>query len=266
MKSIKIICVLAVALWALPLGAQINRGILQGTVTDPGGAVIPGVEVTVTSVESGVVTTTRTNGVGYYFVPDLIPGVYKARLVSAGFSPLELTDIAILAGKEIRLDAQLKVGQTRQTIEVAAQATQVETAPTNYSATVGSQVLDDIPLAGRDIQQLAFLVPGVNSVAGPPGTNFGFNSQYGSWPDPTHMQGSDLEVNGGSGGTNAWYLDGSLNVSGVGRERGRESVARCRGRVSSRHQRLRRGIRPYRRRSVQRRAEIRHELAARQPL
>ena len=71
------------------------------------------------------------------------------------------------------------------------------------------------PLPGRDLQQLVFLLPGVSNVAGPPGSNFGFNSQYGSFPDPSHAQGSDVSVNGGQGGANAWYLDGYLNVSGL---------------------------------------------------
>jgi hypothetical protein len=117
MKDLKVLPLLAVALWALPLGAQINRGILEGTVTDPSGAVIPGVEVAVTSVDSGVVTTTKTNGAGYYLVMGLIPGIYKARLVSAGFSPLELTDIAILAGKEIRLDTLFQISAVPLKVE-----------------------------------------------------------------------------------------------------------------------------------------------------
>jgi hypothetical protein len=216
MKLMRIIFVLAVALWALPLGAQINRGILEGTVTDPAGAVVPGVEVTVTSVDSGIVATSKTNGVGYYLVPNLTPGLYRARFVTAGFPPLVLKDIAILAGKEIKLDAVLKLGATQQAIEVTANVAQIETTPTNYSTTVGSTLVNELPLAGRDIQQLVFLMPGVTAEAGPPGSTFGFNSQYGSWPDPTHLQGSALEVNGGSGGANAWYVDGSLNVSGIG--------------------------------------------------
>jgi hypothetical protein len=215
MKLSALVRLLVLAILALPLRGQLNRGIVQGTVTDPPGAVIPGVEVTLTSVESGVATTTKTNDTGYYRLQDLTPGVYRARFVSAGLSPLVLTDVAVLAGKEIRLDAQLKLGEARQTIEVAANVAQIETAPTNYSTTLDSHTVTDIPLAGRDLLQLVFLIPGVNNVGGPPGSNFGFSSQYGTFPDATNVLGSALEVNGGSGGTNAWYLDGSLNVIGV---------------------------------------------------
>ena len=202
-------------LWALPMAAQINRGVLEGIVTDPQGGVVPGVDVTVTSLDTNIASVTKTNDTGYYRVGNLLPGKYRALFAQSGFATLEMTNIEITAGVESRLDAQLKVGPTRQMIEVTAQVGKVETAPTNYSTTLGSHLVDEIPLAGRDLQQLVFLIPGVNSVIGPPGTTFGFNSQYGSWPDPTHMQGSALEVNGGSGGTNAWYLDGSWNVTGM---------------------------------------------------
>jgi len=200
-------------LWTLPVAAQINRGVLQGIVTDPQGGVVPGVDVTVTSVDTNIATLTKTNATGYYRVGNLIPGKYRARFELAGFSMLEMTDVEIIAGTETRLDAQLKVSATRQTIQVAAQVPLVETAASNSTETLGSQLATDIPLAGRDLLQLAFLIPGTNTASGPPGSNFGFNSAYGSFPDPTGVASSDIEVNGGSGGMNAWYLDGNPDIS-----------------------------------------------------
>jgi hypothetical protein len=61
---------------------------------------------------------------------------------------------------------------------------------------------------------LTFLIPGIANVGGPPGSNFGFNSEYGTFPDPTNALGSHIAVNGGQAGANAWYLDGNLNLSG----------------------------------------------------
>jgi acyl dehydratase len=165
-------------------------------------------------LDTNIATATKTNETGYYRVGNLLPGKYRALFAQSGFSPLEMNDIEITPAVETRLDVQLKVGAARQMVEVSARAGEIESAPTNSSTTLGSRLVDDIPLAGRDIQQLAFLIPGVNSVAGPPGTTFGFNSAYGSFPDSLHMQGSALEVNGGAGGTDAWYLDGNLNVTG----------------------------------------------------
>jgi hypothetical protein len=200
--------------WAVPLSAQLNRGVIEGIVTDPQGAVVPGVEVTITNVETNVSAPAKTNNAGYYHVPNLVAGKYRAHFLASGFSPLDVQAIEVLAGQVLREDAQLKIGATSQRIEVTAGAQVVETAAANFSTTLQSSVIQNLPLAGHDLQQLVFLMPGVNVLAGPPGTNFGFNSEFGTFPDPTHVLGSDVSVNGGQGGTNAWYLDGNLNLVG----------------------------------------------------
>lgn len=195
------------------LRAQLNHGIVEGVVTDPAGASVANASVTVTSTETGVSTPTKTNHTGYYRAVDLVPGHYRVHIEAPGFEPLDVVDVQVAAGQEVKVDGQLKVGSTRQTVEVSASAALLETAPANTSTTVDSQIIQDMPLQGRDLQQLVYLLPGVQSDAGPPGSNFGFNSQFGIFPDPTYVQGSDVSVNGGQGGANAWYLDGSLNVS-----------------------------------------------------
>lgn len=195
------------------LRAQLNRGTIEGIVTDPQGAVVPNVTVTITSIATGVATNLKTNSAGSYLAVGLVPGVFSARFEASGFASLDLTDIQVPAGTVTRVDTQLRIGETRQTVEVKAGIVLVDTAASNISATLGSRMIDDVPLQGRDLQQLVFLVPGINSVSGPPGSNFGFSSQFGSIPDPTNVLGSNLSVNGGEGGANAWYLDGSLNLS-----------------------------------------------------
>ncbi len=201
--------------WAGALKAQLNRGVIEGIVTDPQGAVVPGVDVTITSLERNVAQALKTNNAGYYRVEALVPGKYRARFVASGFSPLDVNDIEVPAGEVIRVDATLKVGSTRLEVQVTAAPPLLETSASNFSTTLGTRTVQQVPLAGRDLQQLVFLFPGVNSVAGPPGTNFGFDSQFGTFPDPTHVLGSNLSVNGGQGGANAWYLDGNLDLSGL---------------------------------------------------
>lgn len=200
---------------ATALEAQLNRGVLEGIVTDPQGAVVPGVDVTITNVDTNVSAPTKTNSAGYYRVVDLVPGKYRAHFVASGFAPVDVTGIEVTAGQVIKIDAQLKLGATRESVQVTAEVPLLETAASNFSTTVESRTLQEIPMQGRDLQQLVFLVPGINNVGGPPGANFGFNSQYGSFPDPTHVLGSDLSVHGGQGGANAWYLDGNLNLSNM---------------------------------------------------
>jgi hypothetical protein len=192
--------------------AQINRGILEGSVTDPQGAAIPSVRVEVTAVSTNVTLPTLTNSAGYYRVTDLVPGGYKIHFEVRGFSPLELTGVTVTPGQSSRADAQLQLGGTTQAITVSAAVTSIQTASTNFSTTVGTTTIASLPIQGRDIQQYIFQVPGIIG-NGPPGSSFGFNSQFGTFPDPTHLQGTDVSVNGGQGGLNAWYLDGNLNQS-----------------------------------------------------
>src|SRR6516225_6300790 len=106
--------------WAAPLRAQLNRGVIEGLVTDPQGAVMPGVEVTITDVEMNVPASTKTNSAGYYHVSNLVPGKYRAHFVARGFSLLDLDAIQVLAGEVIREDAQLKIGATSQRVAVTA--------------------------------------------------------------------------------------------------------------------------------------------------
>jgi hypothetical protein len=172
------------------------------------------VDVGVTNADTNVSAIVKTNSEGYYRVADLVPGKYKVHFELAGFRPVDISNIELFAGQVMRVDSQLRLGATLESVQVSAAASLIETAPANVSTTLGDRTVQDIPLQGRDIQQLVFLIPGAAQVGGPPGSNFGFSSQFGTFPDPTHLIGSDIAVNGGQGGENAWYLDGNLNLSG----------------------------------------------------
>src|SRR5215472_3316112 len=81
--------------FAAVLSAQLNRGIIEGTLTDPQGAIIPGVDVTITNVETNVSAALKTNSAGYYRVVDLVPGKYSAAFASSGFAATRITDIEL---------------------------------------------------------------------------------------------------------------------------------------------------------------------------
>src|SRR5579864_1088089 len=198
------------------VSAQLNRGAIEGTVTDQQGAEMSGVQVTITGVETGVETNTKTNSAGYYRAEGLLPGPYQAHFVANGFASLDVTTIEVPAAQVVRVNAKLKVGAVTQKVEVKADLPLLQTDASNFSSAIQSDIIQNVPLAGRDLQQLTFLLPGVNNVGGPPGSSFGFDSDFGTFPDPTHLQGSAIAVNGGQSGANGWYLDGNLNVSSFG--------------------------------------------------
>src|SRR5438046_643886 len=121
---------------AMALLAQINRGVIEGLVTDPQGAVMSGVQIEVIAVDTNITSRVTSNDAGSYRVVDLVPGKYRARFSFSGFSTLDLTDIDVPAGKVTRLDTQMRVDATRQTVEVKAEAPLLESGAANFSTTL----------------------------------------------------------------------------------------------------------------------------------
>lgn len=109
------------------LSAQLNRGAIEGTVTDPQGAAVPGAEVAIANVETNVETNTKTNSTGYYRAEALVPGTYRARFAAKGFATLEITAIGVQAAQVIRVDGRLKVGSFNEKIEVKAELPMLQT-------------------------------------------------------------------------------------------------------------------------------------------
>jgi hypothetical protein len=195
------------------LYAAIDRGIIQGTVTDEQGATVPGAKVIVRNVDTNVEQNLVANSQGFYLAPELVPGKYLVSMEAPGFSRLEISNISVLAGITTTVDGRLSIGAVSEHVEVSAQPTLIESAPSNFTTPLERRYIEDIPLQGRDIQMLTQLIPGVTQSTGPSGSIFGFNSQFGGFPDPQHLVGSGISANGGQGGANAWYLDGSLNAA-----------------------------------------------------
>src|SRR5437016_5482629 len=145
------------SLLALPLFvaslcyAAIDRGAIQGTVTDAQAAAVPKVRVEITNTATGVTTNTLTNDTGFYAVAELVPGMYTVRFQAQGFGTLELTKIEVKAGTTITVDGSLKIGQLAETVNVQAQAPLVEETASNFSVEVQPQILDQVPILGRDI-------------------------------------------------------------------------------------------------------------------
>ncbi len=205
-------CLAALALATL-LQASLDRGAIQGTVTDQQGAVVPGAKVIVKNVDTNVEVNLTTNGEGFYLAPQLVPGKYSVRVSASGFSPLDTADVIVTAGTTTTTDAQLRVGIATQTVEVTAAAPLVERTSSNFTSSVTTRYIQDIPLQGRDLQTLIQLVPGITQSAGPSGSVFGFDSQFGGFPDPLHIVGSNISTNGSQGGAVQWVLDGTSSNS-----------------------------------------------------
>jgi hypothetical protein len=156
----------AVVLISAPLFSQVNTGRILGTVTDQTGGVIAGAMVTVTNSQTGVARNLTTDQAGEYLAPNLTPGTYTVRASVMGFQTFQRQNIAVGVGVDVRVDAQLTPGQITQTVEVTAAAPMLDTTSAVVSGTLSTQTILDLPLNGRNFEDLLPLRPGVVQTPG----------------------------------------------------------------------------------------------------
>jgi hypothetical protein len=184
---------LSVLVCSLPLFSQANYGRILGIVTDQTGGVISGATVTVIDTQRGVARTLTTDQAGEYNAPTLIPGTYTVRVEAQGFKKLERQNIVLEVGKDVRVDVTVQPGEQNQTITVTEAIPLVETTNATLGGSLSNATINDLPLNGRNYQNLLGLRPGVMLQPG------------GSpWTQSTNNIRPDETV---------WLLDGILNVN-----------------------------------------------------
>ena len=133
---------------------------ISGTVQDPTGALIPGVEVTVTQTETGASRLAVTNETGSYVLTSLPLGPYQLEAVLPGFQTFVQTGIVLQVNGAPTVNVTLNVGQVTQTIEVQANAAMVETRTVGIGQMMEGAQLLELPLNGRDATELILLSGG----------------------------------------------------------------------------------------------------------
>jgi Carboxypeptidase regulatory-like domain/TonB dependent receptor-like, beta-barrel len=151
----------AVLLFGAPLFSQIQTGRILGTVTDKSGGVVVNATVVVTNVQTGVARTLSTNAAGVYVAPNLNPGTYSVRVTAMGFQAFQRQNIPVVTGKDSGVNVVLTPGNVTQTIEVTEQAPLLDTTSAVVSGTVETQTISDLPIEGRNYQNLLNYRPGV---------------------------------------------------------------------------------------------------------
>ncbi len=141
--------------------AQTITGTITGTITDASGGLVPNATITATNVDTNVKTTARTNESGIYNLLFLPVGRYNVEVEAQGFKRSALGPVAIEVNQTARLDVQMQVGATTETVNVTAAAPVLQTESAQTGDTISSAVSTAIPLRGRNFAQLTLLVPGV---------------------------------------------------------------------------------------------------------
>ena len=146
--------------------AQGNTGRILGTITDGSGGAIAGATVTVTDVERGVTRTLTSDGTGQYAAPNLLPGTYTIRAEQRGFQTVERSGILLQVGNDLRVDLTLLPGEQNQKVVVTAEIPLVEANNATLGGTLSNETINDLPLNGRNYQNLLVLRPGMTFYAG----------------------------------------------------------------------------------------------------
>jgi hypothetical protein len=157
------LAVLFVALVALSFTTKAQDATIVGTITDPSGASVPNVKVTVTNIETGLVHTVVTSDSGTYVIPELKIGHYDAKAEAAGFKIAEQKGLVLQVGDRARIDFQMQLGGAQETVTVEANEVRVQTDSGEQSNVITGQQMSQIAVNGRSIYQLAALAPGASS-------------------------------------------------------------------------------------------------------
>src|SRR5499426_2517606 len=177
--------------------AQHIRGALEGTITDPNGAVLSGAKVTVKNEATGAEARVTANDRGYFNVQNLEAGSYTVTVEQAGFRKYVANDVNVKVGAVIPLTVALQVGAQEQVVEVTATSTEaaVDTSRATVDGVITAKTIQNLPLNGRNFLDLAQLEPGVQV-------------RDGGDFDPTKNQMVGVSVGGRMGRSTRIQVDG----------------------------------------------------------
>jgi len=154
---------LLVSAAALPQGSS---GRILGVVSDQSGGNVAGATVTITDVARSVSQTLTTDSDGAYVALNLLPGTYTVRTEYKGFKTFERKNILVEVGKDVRIDPVLQTGSTTETITITEEVPMVDTTSTTLGGTISNEIINDLPLNGRNYQNLISLRPGTSIYPG----------------------------------------------------------------------------------------------------
>lgn len=146
-----------------------STAVLNGTVTDVTGAVVPNARVVATNQATGVESATQTDMAGAYLFPSLPIGVYRLTVSGTNFQTAVVTDLKLQVASTLTHDVQLKVGQATDSVEIVADAAVVDTTTNTLGQVINDKTVQEIPLNGRHFTDLSLLTTGTVT---PPANGF----------------------------------------------------------------------------------------------
>jgi hypothetical protein len=186
--------------------AQTGEGRILGTVTDAQGRVVVGAKVTVTNIGTSVARNLETNQAGDYVAPNLQPGLYSITAEASGFKRAVRENVRLEVGYDVRIDFELVTGGLNETIRVTAEAPLISTTNDYIGGSLSNKEINDLPLNGRDYQNLVVLRPGIMRF---PGGGFESIASNGMRPEDNNF------VLDGTDDNDPYYSGNIINAEGV---------------------------------------------------
>jgi Carboxypeptidase regulatory-like domain len=194
--TLLLILVMMFSTGAWPQGETTSA--IQGQAIDRTGAVVSGATVTITSQETGLKRTAKTNESGGFDFPQLRPGAYSVKIEAPGFEPQELTNVFSGLGQKQTANFVLKVAHSNQTVEVSSEAPIMNPSNSNTTTTLDAPALEDLPNPGGDLTYPLQFAPGALINTAGSGNDFvGGTNGYGN-----------VEFNGLPALSNGYIVDG----------------------------------------------------------
>lgn len=178
-----------IVFFAIPVGlsAQSTDASLTGVVDDPSRAVVPEVSITAINTQTGITSSTKTNGTGQYVLTGLIPGTYRIEVDKQGFRGIIEAGLVLHVQDVVQINFHMAIGSMSETVTVHADKQNINTTDASVSTVVDQQFLQEIPLDGRTIQTLLMLTPGVQFTEGGVANSQGQFSSNGMRTDSNYF-------------------------------------------------------------------------------
>src|SRR5229473_7026478 len=205
MKRLSLGSLIVLVLLSLAAYAQTFRGAINGTVTDPSGAVVSGATVKATNTATQVTVDSVSTSDGQFSFQDLPLGTYKIEVSSAGFRPVAFDNVSVTAGSVYTLPVKLSAGSAGTTVvEVSAAALTLDTTTATQSNIIPAEAVQDVPMNGRDFTQFAAVQPGYGGYS-----VGGFGSLNGTRANQMNWQIDGVDNN------DFWHNIPAVNQGGV---------------------------------------------------
>jgi len=201
-----VVTVIAILLVVPALQAQTSQGRILGAVTDQSGAVVAHAKVTITNTATNAARSVDTTSSGDFSIPNLDPGMYTVSAEAKGFKKVVSTPILLEVSREVRVDLKLQPGLVTETMVVTAEGALVDTTDTTLNGVLSNKAINELPVQGRDFQNLLELHPGVQRT---PGGGFHSVTSNGNRPDDNNFFIDGADDN------DAYYGETVVNDAGI---------------------------------------------------